>query len=97
MQCIWPPSLCRAIFDVDNIDIRPERRAYLETKLERVWDINSEESIPWCVWGVCVGNCSKMYVCVHVSLCVYSKLSCGPVVACTHGIGAETAGASGEK
>jgi betaine lipid synthase len=37
----------RATFDIDNIDIGPERRAYLETKLERVWEINSEGSIPW--------------------------------------------------
>lgn len=37
----------RSIFDIDNIDIGPERRAYLETKLERVWEINSEGSIPW--------------------------------------------------
>jgi betaine lipid synthase len=38
---------CRSIFDIDNIDIGPERRAYLETKLERQWEINSEGSIPW--------------------------------------------------
>ncbi len=48
--------VCRATFDIDNIDIGPERRAYLETKLERVWEINSEGSIPWvsCT-GMCVG------------------------------------------
>lgn len=48
----------RAIFDVDNIDIGPERRSYLEHKLERVWEINSQGSIPyvpvlrapWYVW-----------------------------------------------
>lgn len=40
-------ACCRATFDIDNIDIGPERRAYLETKLERVWEINSEGSIPW--------------------------------------------------
>lgn len=33
---------CRATFDVDNIDIGPERRAYLEQKLERVWEQNSQ-------------------------------------------------------
>jgi hypothetical protein len=27
----------RSIFDIDNIDIGPERRAYLETKLEVGW------------------------------------------------------------
>jgi hypothetical protein len=33
-----PPisSKCRSIFDIDNIDIGPERRAYLETKLQAV-------------------------------------------------------------
>lgn len=44
-----PRAPGRSIFDIDNIDIGPERRAYLETKLERVWEINSEGSIPWCV------------------------------------------------
>lgn len=37
----------RCIFDVDNIDIGPERRAYLENCLERVWEINSQGSIPY--------------------------------------------------
>uniref|UniRef100_A0A7S0URH5 Betaine lipid synthase n=1 Tax=Polytomella parva TaxID=51329 RepID=A0A7S0URH5_9CHLO len=37
----------RSIFDIDNIDIGPERRAYLETKLERVYERNSEGSIPY--------------------------------------------------
>lgn len=37
----------RSIFDVDTIDLGPERRAYLEHKLERVWEINSEGSIPY--------------------------------------------------
>ena len=40
-------SLCRSIFDVDTIDLGPERRAYLEHKLERVWEINSQGSIPY--------------------------------------------------
>lgn len=34
--------LRRSIFDIDNIDIGPERRSYLETRLERVWERNSE-------------------------------------------------------
>jgi betaine lipid synthase len=37
----------RATFDTDNIDLGPERRAYLETKLERAWERNSEGSIPY--------------------------------------------------
>ncbi|KAI8469365.1 MAG: hypothetical protein J3K34DRAFT_282994 [Monoraphidium minutum] len=37
----------RAVFDIDNIDIGPERRQYLETKLERVWEYNSQGSIPY--------------------------------------------------
>ncbi len=32
----------RSIFDIDNIDIGPERRSYLEQKLERVWESNSQ-------------------------------------------------------
>ena len=40
-------SLFRSIFDVDTIDLGPERRAYLEHKLERVWEINSQGSIPY--------------------------------------------------
>ena len=37
----------RSVFDIDNIDIGPERRAYLETRLERVWEHNSEGGIPY--------------------------------------------------
>ncbi|GFH11752.1 uncharacterized protein HaLaN_07305, partial [Haematococcus lacustris] len=37
----------RATFDTDNIDIGPERRAYLENRLERVWEVNSQGSIPY--------------------------------------------------
>jgi len=41
-----PPSSlcleCRATFDTDNIDIGPERRAFLEHRLERVWEVNSQ-------------------------------------------------------
>ena len=37
----------RSVFDIDNIDIGPERRAYLETRLERVWEVNREGSIPY--------------------------------------------------
>ncbi|EFJ43864.1 hypothetical protein VOLCADRAFT_83033 [Volvox carteri f. nagariensis] len=40
----------RSIFDIDNIDIGPERRAYLEQKLERVWEQNSQGSIPYVPW-----------------------------------------------
>ncbi len=32
---------------MDNIDVGPERRAYLETKMERVWELNSQGSIPY--------------------------------------------------
>lgn len=38
---------CRSIFDIDGIDLGPERRTYLEHKLERVWEINSQGSIPY--------------------------------------------------
>lgn len=34
----------RATFDTDNIDIGPERRAYLEQRLERCWEVNSQVS-----------------------------------------------------
>ncbi len=37
----------RSIFDVDTIDLGPERRAYLEHRLERVWEVNSQGSIPY--------------------------------------------------
>ncbi len=33
---------CRATFDTDNIDIGPERRAYLDHRLSRVWEVNSQ-------------------------------------------------------
>lgn len=32
----------RSIFDLDNIDLGPERRAYLDKCLERLWENNSE-------------------------------------------------------
>ena len=34
--------LHRATFDTDNIDIGPERRAYLDHRLSRVWENNSQ-------------------------------------------------------
>ena len=37
-----PSSPCRATFDSDNIDIGPERRNYLDHRLSRVWEMNSE-------------------------------------------------------
>jgi betaine lipid synthase len=42
----------RAVFDIDSIDVGPERRAYLETKLERAWEFNGQGSIP-CVPYLC--------------------------------------------
>ena len=46
---MWVPLVrsCRSIFDIDGIDLGPERRTYLEHKLERVWEINSQGSIPY--------------------------------------------------
>ena len=38
-----PPG-SRGIFDTDNIDIGPERRAYLDHQLSRVWEYNDEVS-----------------------------------------------------
>ena len=37
----------RCIFDIDGIDLGPERRAYLEHGAERVWEVNSQGSIPY--------------------------------------------------
>lgn len=37
----------RCIFDIDGIDLGPERRAYLEHHLDRVWEVNSQGSIPY--------------------------------------------------
>ncbi|DBB17356.1 hypothetical protein WJX82_002206 [Trebouxia sp. C0006] len=37
----------RATFDTDNIDIGPERRAYLDHRLSRAWEVNSQGSIPY--------------------------------------------------
>jgi len=35
-------TICRATFDTDNIDIGPERRAYLDHRLSRAWEVNSQ-------------------------------------------------------
>lgn len=48
----------RSIFDIDGIDLGPERRTYLDHKLDRIWEVNSEGAIPyvpylrapWYVW-----------------------------------------------
>ena len=40
-------ALCRSIFDIDGIDLGPERRHYLEHKFERVWEVNCQGSIPY--------------------------------------------------
>lgn len=32
----------RATFDSDNIDIGPERRAYLDHRLHRTWEMNGQ-------------------------------------------------------
>ncbi len=37
-----PTMCCRATFDTDNIDIGPERRAFLDHRLSRVWEFNGE-------------------------------------------------------
>ncbi|CAG9467464.1 unnamed protein product [Pedinophyceae sp. YPF-701] len=54
----------RATFDTDNIDIGPERRAYLEHRLQRVMEVNSQGSIPYvpylrAPWYVWVGQKGK--------------------------------------
>lgn len=38
----WVCCHCRATFDTDNIDVGPERRAYLDHRLSRVWEVNSQ-------------------------------------------------------
>jgi hypothetical protein len=35
-------SVCRCIFDIDSIDIGPERRQYLDHQLSRLWENNSQ-------------------------------------------------------
>ena len=42
---MWLPH-DRATFDTDNIDIGPERRNYLDHRLSRVWEMNSEVGDP---------------------------------------------------
>lgn len=37
----------RSVFDTDNIDIGPERRHYLDHRLERVYEVNDHGSIPY--------------------------------------------------
>ena len=49
LSTIDPASLlrcaCRCIFDIDSIDIGPERRQYLDHQLSRLWENNSQ--VPW--------------------------------------------------
>lgn len=37
----------RAVFDTDGIDLGPERRQFLDHQLSRLWEINSQGSIPY--------------------------------------------------
>lgn len=41
----WLCCCYRATFDTDNIDVGPERRAYLDHRLSRVWEVNSQVSV----------------------------------------------------
>jgi hypothetical protein len=36
----------RSTFDIDNIDIGPERRQFLDHRLSRVWEMNAEVGTP---------------------------------------------------
>lgn len=38
---------CRSVFDTDSIDLGPERRQYLDHQLSRLWEVNSQGSIPY--------------------------------------------------
>ena len=40
-------ACCRSIFDMDGIDLGPERRQYLDHQLSRVWECNGQGSIPY--------------------------------------------------
>ena len=42
-----PRFRSRSIFDIDNIDLGPERRQYLDHTMERIWEFNSQGSIPY--------------------------------------------------
>ena len=46
---------CRATFDTDNIDVGPERRAYLDHRLSRVWEVNSQ--VGACIPPTAVTTC----------------------------------------
>ena len=37
----------RSVFDTDSIDLGPERRQYLDHQLSRLWEVNSQGSIPY--------------------------------------------------
>ena len=52
-QLLTVLGFCRffwqATFDTDGIAIGPERRAYLDTRLSRLWEMNSQvQSRPQC-------------------------------------------------
>ena len=42
-----PAAWRRSIFDMDGIDLGPERRQYLDHQLSRVWECNGQGSIPY--------------------------------------------------
>ncbi len=61
---------CRATFDTDNIDIGPERRNYLDHRLSRVWEMNSE---------VCPCTTLTAPTCLLRHVILPITLLCGPI------------------
>ena len=47
IAALTPAACCRSIFDMDGIDLGPERRQYLDHQLSRVWECNGQGSIPY--------------------------------------------------
>lgn len=48
---------------MDTIDLGPERRSYLEHKLERVWEINSQVRAgpSYIIWALLVHHLGSLY------------------------------------
>lgn len=66
--CLPQPAcvgMCRATFDTDNIDVGPERRAYLDHRLSRVWEVNSQVMH----WSSCKHCTDYAFKCREASGC----------------------------
>ena len=74
---------CRATFDTDNIDVGPERRAFLDHRLSRVWEVNSQVSA--CTWQAASAGFSAQFNIPGTNTRIHSICICRHNISATPG------------